>query len=78
MRLLQPVAPGIVRVVEAPTPDMNYGSFLLSAVGLVGFVFAGALVLGLLAGAIFIILRKRRERSAQADEAVRLDLSSQA
>lgn len=77
--VFQPITP-IVRIVEPQTPDMSYGGILLSAVGLVGVVLLAGLVVGVVAGALFISWRRRQARDlpdGAPSDAVRLNLSSE-
>jgi hypothetical protein len=62
------INPMVVRVVEAPTPETTVADVLMGAVGFVGFVLAAALVIGLLAGAVFIAFRKLRARMTGESE----------
>ncbi len=63
--------PIVVEVAEQPalTPEISYGSVLLSAVNLVGLILGLALLMGALVGGV-IIWRKRQaeRRSAGPDE----------
>ncbi|MEQ1758668.1 MAG: hypothetical protein ABL986_10140 [Vicinamibacterales bacterium] len=54
--------PIVVEVVKQPdaTPEISYGSVLLSAVNLVGVILGAALLVGAIVGGV-IILRKRRD-----------------
>lgn len=56
------VTPVVVRVVDAPTRETTVADILIGAVGFVGAVLLAALVVGLLAGGVFIAIRKLRER----------------
>jgi hypothetical protein len=69
----QPHTPVVVREVGAPTPQANVGELIVGSIGLTGVILIAALVVGLLAGAIVVSFRKRRD--ADADHA-RLNLSS--
>lgn len=72
----QPITP-IVRIVDPVTPDVSYGGMLLSAVGIVGVVLLAGLVVGGLAGALFIRLRRKRVEGDDPDsKAVELNLNS--
>jgi hypothetical protein len=57
--LFEPMTPVVVRVIEAPTRETTVADILLGAVGFVGAVLLGAVLVGVLAGAIFIAVRKR-------------------
>jgi hypothetical protein len=54
-------APIVVDVIKQPpvTPEISYGSVLLSAVVLVGVILGASLVVGVLVGGVFIFLKKR-------------------
>lgn len=56
------INPVIVRVVEAPTPETNVADVLMGAVGMVGFILIASLLLGLVAGGLFIGFRKLKAR----------------
>jgi hypothetical protein len=55
--------PIVVEVVRQPpiTPEISYGSVLLSAVQVVGVILAAGAIAGLIAGAVIIYLKRRRE-----------------
>lgn len=57
--------PIVVEVGGQPpvTPEISYGSVLLSAVQLVGLVVGAALCVGAVIGAIVIMRKRRRERT---------------
>ena len=61
MLLLLQKAPIVVDVIKQPpvTPEISYGSVLLSAVVLVGVILAASVIVGILVGATFIYLKKR-------------------
>jgi hypothetical protein len=44
-----------------PTPEISYGSVLLSAVNLVGVILVAALLVGALVGGVIIWRKKRGE-----------------
>jgi hypothetical protein len=73
--VLQPVTPTVVRVVEAPSRETGVGDILLGAVGLVGFVLIAAALTGLVAGAVFVLVRRWRYRP-DAHRDTQLNLSS--
>lgn len=76
MLQVQPVTP-IVRVIDPVTPDVSYGGILLSAVGIVGVVVLAGLLVGAVAGVLFIQYRRRRvERDDPSTKAVELKLNS--
>ncbi len=56
------VNPIIVRVVEPPTKETSVADILMGAVGFVGFVLIAAFAVGLVAGGLFILVRKLRAR----------------
>jgi hypothetical protein len=72
------MTPLVVKVVEQPTRETTVADILLGAVGLVGAVLLAALVVGILVGGLFILLRRLRgaSLSSDADQAYRLNLSS--
>lgn len=59
-----PIVVEVTRQPE-PTPEISYGSVLLSAMNLVGVILAGALIMGAIVGGV-IILRKRRLEAANS------------
>lgn len=61
MNLAQ-VTPVVVRVVDEPTPETSVADILIGAVGLVGFVLLLAAVVGIVAGCLFILMRKLQAR----------------
>lgn len=50
----------MVQVVEPPTRETSVGDILLGSVGFVGFVLLAALLVGLLAGGLFIAMKRLR------------------
>lgn len=46
-----------------PTPEISYGSVLLSAVGLVGVILLASAVVGLAVGGLIILFKKHRGAS---------------
>jgi uncharacterized protein YneF (UPF0154 family) len=56
----QPYTPIVVQVAEEPTRETTVADILLGAVGFVGIVLLAALVVGIVAGAAFYYVRKRR------------------
>jgi hypothetical protein len=48
----------VLQVVEKPTRETTVGDILLGSVGFVGFVLLAALVVGLLAGSLFILVKR--------------------
>lgn len=57
-----PSTPIVVRVVEEPLRGFGLGDVLLSAIGISGVIFLGALLLGLVLGGLFIWVQKLRSR----------------
>jgi hypothetical protein len=77
--MLQPQNPIVVEVVKQPpiTPEISYGSVLLSAVGVVGVVIAAGILVGLVIGAVVIWRKKQREATEPVDHShVTLHLTS--
>jgi hypothetical protein len=77
--LLQPSNPIVVEVIKQPpiTPEISYGSVLLSAVGVVGVVFAAGIIVGLAIGAVIIWRKRQRDATEPVDHShVSLHLSS--
>lgn len=75
--LLQAITPVIVRTVDPPTREVTPGDVLLEAVMLTGAILALALLVGLVAGAVFIglkILRPHNPFNGEASQEVRLGL----
>lgn len=52
----------MVRVVEAPVDATTVADVLLGAIGLTGVLTLGALLLGLLFGALLIGIKRMREK----------------
>ena len=76
MFLLQ--EPIVVEVVKQPpiTPEISYGSVLLSAVGVVGILFFGGILVGVLVGAAIIWRKKKHEATDPVDHThIKLRLS---
>ncbi len=63
------INPVVVRIVDPPSTDTSVADVLIGAVGFVGAVTIAALVVGLLAGAAFILFRKLREQSDDGQNA---------
>lgn len=63
--MAQQQTPFVVEVIQQPeaTPEISYGSVLLSAVTFVGVVFVGALLFGALVGGVIIFRKKRLEKA---------------
>ena len=76
--LLQPQNPIVVDVIKQPpiTPEISYGSVLLSAVGVVGVVVLAGILVGVIIGGVIIWRKKRREAIDPVDHThVKLRLS---
>jgi len=60
--------PIVVEVTKQPepTPEISYGSVLVSAVNLVGVILAGALIVGAIVGGLIILRKRRLEAANQA------------
>lgn len=56
-----PVTPVVVQIVEEPTTEVSVADILVGAFGFVGAVLVAAAVVGLIAGALFILFRKWRD-----------------
>jgi hypothetical protein len=61
--------PIVVEVVQQPpiTPEISYGSVLLSALGVVGVLLVGGIVMGLIVGGTIIWRKRRREATEPVD-----------
>jgi ABC-type amino acid transport system permease subunit len=59
-----PTSPIIVRVIGPPTNTVTLGDVILQAIGLTGVITLIALVLGLVLGGLFILIRIRRPDNA--------------
>lgn len=64
MALLQPSSPIIVRVVGPTSDELGLGEVILGALGLTGAIALAALILGILLGGVFILVRIRHPRNA--------------
>lgn len=75
--LLQPgaITPTIVQIVTPPTQDVSVADVVLDALSLTGAITAGAILAGLVFGAVLIYFKRRREE-ADAGQGTRLNLSS--
>jgi hypothetical protein len=76
--LLQAPNPIVVDVVKQPpiTPEISYGSVLLSAVGVVGVVILAGIVVGIIVGGVIIWRKKQREATDPVDHShVKLHIS---
>lgn len=61
--LFQAQRPIVIDVITQPpfTPEISYGGVLLSAVGVIGVVFIGGILVGLCIGGVVIWRKRRRE-----------------
>jgi ABC-type Fe3+ transport system permease subunit len=59
-----PLTPVIVKVVPAPTKEIEVIDLLLGSFGIVGLVLFGSALLGLALGWLFIRYRKRQDAMA--------------
>jgi hypothetical protein len=57
--LQQPPPPIIVRIIEPADPTGGLGDLLLSALGVSGVMFIGAILMGIVTAAILYWLRSR-------------------
>ncbi len=67
----QPVPLTIVRVIEEPTTGTDVVDVLLGIVALTGYLVVGFITLGLLTGAVLVIITKlkaRKPRETHASE----------
>ena len=70
--------PIVVEVVKQPpiTPEISYGSVLLSAVGVIGVVLLAGIVMGLIVGGTIIWRKRRHEATEPVDHShVKLHIS---
>jgi hypothetical protein len=77
--MLQPSNPIVVEVIKQPpiTPEISYGSVLLSAVGVVGVLLAAGILVGLAIGGLIIWRKRKHEATDPVDHShVSLHLSS--
>ena len=56
-----------VRKQPPPTPEISYGSVLLSGVELVAVILIASAIVGLIVGGVFIYFKKRNAASAPID-----------
>jgi hypothetical protein len=54
----------VVQVVTKPTRETSVGDILLGSVGFVGFILLAGLLVGLLAGAVFVAFKRLRPGNA--------------
>jgi uncharacterized membrane protein YhaH (DUF805 family) len=78
--LQKPVTP-IVQIPSPPNQELGPADVLLGSVALVGGLIVIALLIGLLTGGLFIMIRRLRDRNSSSDDDnstphTRLDLSS--
>jgi hypothetical protein len=55
--LQQPLTPAIVRIVEAPTPEIGVADLLIKSFGIVGLVAGAAILGGAVLGGLFVLLK---------------------
>jgi hypothetical protein len=69
LALLLQKNPIIVEVAKQPppTPEISYGSVLLSGVELVGAILLASAIVGLVVGGVFILIKRHRAASAPTD-----------
>jgi hypothetical protein len=67
--MLQPQNPIVVEVIQQPpiTPEISYGSVLLSAMGVVGVLLVAGIVVGLVIGAVIIWRKRQHEATDPVD-----------
>ena len=53
----QPITPVIIKEVGAPTPQVGVVDVLVNSFGIVGIMLLGALLGGLVVGALFVLLK---------------------
>ncbi len=61
--------PIVVDVIKQPpiTPEISYGSVLLSAVGVIGVVLLAGIVVGLIVGGTIVWRKRRHEATDPVD-----------
>ena len=64
----QPMMPVIVKVVEAPTREINVADILLGSIGITGLFLLGAVVFGFVLGSALIWF-KRWQDAREVDQA---------
>jgi hypothetical protein len=64
-----PLAPIIVRVVEAPVRGLGLGDVILNAVGLTGALAVAAVALGLILAGVVITYRRAQSQRITEEEA---------
>ena len=67
--MFQPQNPILVEVVKQPpiTPEISYGSVLLSALGVVGVLVLCGIIVGMIVGGTIIWRKRRREATESVD-----------
>ena len=67
--MFQPGNPIIVETIKQPpiTPEISYGSVLLSAIGVVGVLLLAGIVVGLIVGVAIIWRKRRRDETDPVD-----------
>jgi hypothetical protein len=75
---VQPVQPIIVRVVGQPAQELGLGQIIAQALGLTGIILIVSLLLGFVAGGVFIWLRlrARARQDGEASDQIRLRLEA--
>ena len=77
--LFQSQNPIVVETIRQPpvTPEVSYGSVLLSAVGVIGVVLLAGIVVGIIVGGVIVWRKRKREATEPVDHShVTLHLTS--
>jgi hypothetical protein len=77
--LFQPSNPIVVETIRQPpvTPEISYGSVLLSAVGVIGVVVLAGILVGVIVGGVIVWRKRQREAKEPVDHShVTLHLTS--
>jgi hypothetical protein len=77
-QMFQSPNPIVVDVVKQPpvTPEISYGSVLLSAIGVVGVLVLAGIVVGIIVGGVIIWRKKQRDAREPGDHShVKLHIS---
>jgi len=61
----QPITPVVEIETATPTAEIGVADVLIGSIGLIGALMVGALLTGLITGALFIGYRKWRDRRAK-------------
>ena len=75
----QQVTPVIVRVVQAPTKELNVADLIVSGLGLTGLMLLGSLLVGGVLGGLFVLFKMWRPMNplnGQASQTHGLHLTS--